>query len=266
MNLEGKVIWITGATSGIGLALVNEFSKFKNIKLVLSARKMESLEQVILKNKIQCPHILLPLDLEHPENFNTLAQKVIETFGTIDILINNAGISQRSFAKDTDLEVDKRIIAIDYIGVVALSKAVLPYFIKNKSGLFVTVSSLMGKFSAPYRTSYAGAKHALHGFFDALRLEHFGDNIQVLMVCPGFVQTNISLNSLDGKGNLHGVLDKTTSNGLTSTECAQQMISAIEKGKQEVIITKTFKEKLGVYLKFIAPRLLDKMILKSEVI
>lgn len=266
MNPSGKVIWITGATSGIGLALVRQLSQFPEIKLVLSARKLQSLEKVVAENSIKCPYLLIPMDLEQPDNFPDLAKQVVEKFGSIDILINNAGISQRSFAKDTSLEVDRRIIATDYIGVVAHTKAVLPYFIKQKSGYFVTVSSLMGKFSAPYRTSYAGAKHALHGFFDALRLEHFYDNIQVLIICPGFVQTNISFNALNGSGELHGKIDNTTANGLTADECAAQIIRSIEKDKKEVIITKTFKEKMGVYLKFFAPGLLDKIILKSEVI
>lgn len=266
MNIENKVIWITGVTSGIGLALVKILAKYPKIKLVLSARKISSLEKVISDNNIQCPHLLLPLDLEQPNHFNALAEKVVQTFGCIDILINNAGISQRSFAKDTSLEVDRKIISVDYIGVVALTKAVLPHFIKQQSGYFVTISSLMGKFSAPYRTSYAGAKHALHGFFDALRLEHFHDHIKVLLICPGFVQTNISYNALGGSGEIHGKVDNTIANGLTAEDCALRIIKAIEKDKNEVVITKTLKEKMGVYLKFLAPRLLDKIILKSEVI
>ncbi len=160
-TLSGKVIWITGASSGIGEALTYELVR-KGAKLILSARRKEELERV----KGNCtaeaqPFIrLLPLDLSEPSTLKLSAEAAIQLFGHIDILINNGGISQRSLAKDTTLDVDRRIMEVDYFGSLALTKHILPHFLKRKAGHFVTITSVMGKIGTPYRTGYAAAKHA----------------------------------------------------------------------------------------------------------
>lgn len=152
---------------------------------------------------------------------------------------------------------------IDYLGTVALSKALLPHFIKNQSGHYAVVSSLMGKFSSPLRSAYCGAKHALHGFFDALRLEHDKDNVKVTMICPGFVNTNVARNALTADGSKQGYQDNMTENGLEVSAFAKKMISAIERNKFEAYIGKF--EKFGIYVKRISPRLLHKLVLRSKV-
>lgn len=192
-----------------------------------------------------------------------VVDNAINCFGKIDILINNGGISQRSLIVDTDISVDKKLIDVDYLGTVALSKALLPHFIKNKNGHFAVVTSLMGKFSSPYRSGYCGAKHALHGFFDALRMEHQKDNIKVTIVCPGFVNTNIAKNALIGDGSLQNKQDQATEKGLTVSEFSKRMIKAIQKEKFEVYIGK--KEIFGVYLKRFFPKLLHRLVIKSDV-
>ena len=262
MKLDTKVIWITGASSGIGKGLALELSNH-NCKLILSSRRPEALETV----KKQCLNpeniAILLFDLSDYEHLKPITHQAIQFFGNVDILINNGGISQRSLVIDTDISVDKKLMEVDYLGTVALSKAILPHFIKNQSGHFVTVSSLMGKFSSPYRSGYCGAKHALHGFFDALRMEHEIDNIKVTMICPGFVNTDVAKNALVGDGSKQHSQDVATENGLSVEEFSKRMIKAIQQEKFEAYIGK--KEVLGVYLKRFFPRFLHSYVMKSQV-
>lgn len=262
MTFKDKVIWITGASSGIGKALVLELARL-DCKLIISSRRKNILEDV----RNSCPHPenvkIITFDLADYDSMNAIAKKAISLFGRIDILINNGGISQRSLIIDTDISVDKKLMEIDYLGTVALSKSVLPHFIDNKKGYYVTVTSLMGKFSSPYRSAYCGAKHALHGFFDALRLEHDKDNIKVTMICPGFVNTNIARNALTGDGSLLNNQDNATQNGLETSVFVDRMLNAIKKEKFEAYIGKG--ETKGIYLKRFFPKLLHKIILRSQV-
>lgn len=262
MIFKDKVVWITGASSGIGEELAKQISKF-DCKLILSSRRKKALETV----KFNCENPknieIVPFDLGEHDSMNTIVQIAWKCFGKIDILINNGGISQRSPIIETCIEVDKKLMEIDYLGTVALSKNILPYFVKNQSGHFVVVSSLMGKFSSSYRSAYCGAKHALHGFFDALRLEHEKDNIKVTMICPGFVNTNVARNALTADGSKQGFQDDMTENGLQVNIFVKYMIKAIQKEKFEAYIGKF--EKYGVYLKRFSPKLLHKLVLRSKV-
>lgn len=261
-RINGKVVWITGASSGIGEALAYELGK-KDCNLILSSRK----EDQLLKVKNNCSHpekvYVLPLDLENFEVMPQKAKEAISFFGHVDILINNAGISQRSLIMDTDFHVYKKLMDVDYLGTVAVTKAILPHFVARKSGHFATVTSLMGMFSSPYRSGYCGAKHALHGFFDALRLEHEKDNISVTLVCPGFIATDVAKNALKGDGSAQNTDDEATKNGMPVSELAKKMVRAMEKGKMEAYIGR--KEILAIYIKRFFPRLLHKIVLKSEV-
>jgi len=262
MSFNNKVIWITGASSGIGKALALELSKH-DCKLILSARREHALQEV--KQQCKTPeHVaILPFDLANYGNMFVVTNDAKKCFGHIDILINNGGISQRSLVIDTDISVDKKLMEIDYLGTVALTKAVLPHFVERKSGQFVTVTSLMGKFSSPYRSGYCGAKHALHGFFDALRMEHDKDNIKVTLICPGFVNTDVAKNALVGDGTKQNTQDTATQNGLPVNVFAKKMITAIQKQKFEAYIGR--KEVLGVYLKRFFPRFLHWYVLRSTV-
>ena len=259
-RISGKTIWITGASSGIGEALVYALDN-KNCRLIISSRKEEELQRV----KTNCTHLenikIISLDLANLNDMPEKAKLAFAAFGEIDILINNAGISQRSEIIDTDISVYKRLMDINYMGTVALSKAVLPYFIKRKNGHFVSVSSLMGKFAGPQRSGYCGSKHALHGFFDVLRLEHEKDGISVTMICPGYVQTNIDKNALTADGSPQQKHDIENQNGLPVAIFAQKMIRAIERKKYEAYMGK--KEVLAIYLKRFFPKLLHRVVLKS---
>lgn len=263
MNFTNKIIWITGASSGIGKALALELSKQK-VKLILSSRNEVELRKV--KNECENPSNIktLTLDLENYNNLSSKAEEALLLFGGIDILFNNGGISQRSLAKDTSIEVDKRIMDINYLGTVALTKALLPHFIQKNSGYFIVTSSVVGKIGTPLRSSYSASKHALHGFFDSLRAEVFQNNIKVIIVCPGFVQTNVSLNALTGDGTPQNKMNSATENGLTSEAFCKLLLKAVKKEKQEIYIG-GFKETLAVYIKRFFPKLLSTMIRKLAV-
>ncbi|WP_179345173.1 SDR family oxidoreductase [Winogradskyella ursingii] len=262
MVFKNKVIWITGASSGIGKSLALHLSNL-DCKLILSSRREAALNEV--RDLCARPeHIaVLPLDLAEYHSMKPIAERAISLFGTIDMLINNGGISQRSLIIDTDISVDKKLMEVDYLGTVALTKALLPHFISNQSGHFVTVTSLMGKFGSPYRSGYCGAKHALHGFFDVLRMEHEKDQIKVTMICPGFVNTNIARNALTGEGNAQNQQDEATEKGLDVNVFTKHMITAIKKEKLEAYIGQG--ETKGVYLKRFFPRLLHKVVMRSRV-
>jgi short-subunit dehydrogenase len=207
---------------------------------------------------------ILALDLEAATTLHQKVAAAITLFGGVDILVNNGGISQRAFAKDTELSVDKRILDVNYIGTVALTKALLPHFIAKKRGHFVTTTSIVGKIGTPLRSSYAASKHALHGFFDSLRAEVYEDQISVTLVCPGFVTTNVSKNALTGDGSPQQTMDKATQNGIAPAHFARLMAKAIQQKKEEIYIA-GFKEKLAVFVKRMFPKLLSKMIRKLSV-
>lgn len=259
-RIDGKTIWITGASSGIGEALTYQLDK-KKCKLVISSRKEKELQRV----KANCTHQenikIISLDLSDLNDMPEKAKVAFSAFGQMDILINNAGISQRSEIINTDILVYKQLMDINYLGTVALSKAVLPYFMKEKNGHYVTVSSLMGKFAGPQRSGYCGSKHALHGFFDVLRMEHEKDGISVTMICPGYVQTNIDKNALTADGSPQKKHNIENQNGLPVAKFARKMIQAIERQKYEAYMGK--KEVMGIYLKRFFPKLLHRIVLKS---
>jgi short-subunit dehydrogenase len=261
MYFSNKIVWITGASSGIGKALALELSK-QNCKLILSSRNKESLE--LVKSECKNPqHIaVIPLDLEKYSNLK--ADEALLVFGRIDILINNGGISQRSLVEHTSIDVDKRIMELNYLGTIALSKAILPHFIKNKSGQFAVTTSIVGKIGTPLRSSYAASKHALHGFFDSLRAENHKNKIAVTLICPGFINTNISKNALTGNGTPQGKVDVATSNGMSAECCARRMLKALKNKKEEVHIAGV-KEKLGVHVKRFFPKLFSVLVRKIRV-
>jgi short-subunit dehydrogenase len=263
-KLTNKVIWLTGASSGIGEALAYELAKQK-VKLILSARRKEELERVkgnCLK-EAQANIRVLPLDLTHSSTLKLSTKAAIQIFGHIDILINNGGISQRSLVKDTSIDVDRRLMEVNYFGTVTLTKFLLPHFLKRKKGHFVSVSSLTGKFGTPFRSGYAASKHALHGFFDAVRAEHYKDKIKVTMICPGFIHTPITFSALTGDGSPLNTMDEAQFKGKPAEWCAKKIIKAIENKKEEVYIGG--REVYGVYLKRFFPRLFSRMIRKVAV-
>lgn len=259
---KNKVVWITGASSGIGEALAKALAE-KGAKLVISSRREEELQRVKNSLKLSSENIfILPLDLGDTSNADQLTQQVISKFGRIDLLINNGGISQRALTKDTSIEIDRKIMEVNFFGTVALTKSVLPFMLKQKSGHIIAMSSIAGKFGFYYRSAYSASKHALHGFFESLRMEIYNDNVNVLIVCPGKIKTNISLNAVTGDGAKHNKMDDSTEHGLSAEDCAVEILKAIELNKEEIFIGG--KELRAVWVKRFFPKLFSKMIRKQK--
>lgn len=262
MSFADQVVWITGASSGIGEALAREFSRY-GARLVLSARREDELERV--RQSLVRPdiHLVLPLDVSEPAQFAAAVARVREHFGRLDILVNNSGISQRSAVAETDMAVDRRVFEVNYFGAIGLTKAVLPWFREQGGGLFVVISSLVGELSTPMRSAYAASKHALHGWYEALRAEEHANNIRVLMVMPGFVRTNVSINAVTADGSRHGKMDATQERGLAPEVCAAAVVEAVQRRREQVIIAG--REKVGIYLKRLFPSLYRKIIRRIRV-
>jgi short-subunit dehydrogenase len=264
MSWLNKTVWITGASSGIGRAAANRWAEL-GARVILSSRKEAALQEVADQwTEVQrAQSLILPLDLSQAEQLPSKVEEALQWAGTIDVMVHCGGISQRSTVLETTLEVDRRVMEVDYFGTLALTKALLPHFVERQAGQFVVVTSLMGLFSSPLRSGYCGAKHALHGFFESLRAEHHDDGIGVTMVCPGFIHTNISMNAVVGDGSQQGTMDAKTGAGLSPEECANKMLSAVERRKPEVLIGRF--EIVGAYIKRFAPGLMRRIVRKAAV-
>ena len=248
MRFQGKVVWVTGASSGIGEAVAVAFSK-EGAKLILSSRNAAELERV----RQACAgsgHRVAPFDLTRPDSF--------PSFGDVDVLVHSGGVSQRALAIDTDLATDRAIMELDFFGTVALTKAVLPSMLARKSGHIVPISSVVGYVGTPLRSTYSAAKHALHGFFDSLRAEVAKDGIAITIICPGYIRTNVSRNALTGDGTPLGTMDPTHAHAMSPEECAQRIVDAVAKRKQEVVIGG--KEGWAVPLKRFFPGIVARMV------
>lgn len=257
MQFRHKTVWITGASSGIGEQLAYVCIK-RGATVILSSRDKIKLEKI----KNNCEELggecsVFPFDLSDAQQIEKVADEVINKFKTIDLLINNGGVSQRSPALDTNPEVERKILETNYFGAVALTKKVLRVMIRNGGGNIAVTSSITGKFGFKLRSSYAASKHALHGYFESLRLELESKNIYITIVCPGRVKTNISKSAYAGDGLKHSKMDEGQQSGISAVKCSEQYIRAIEKDKKEVLIGGN--ELLMVYLKRFCPFLFYKI-------
>ncbi len=261
-SLNNKIIWITGASSGIGEALVIACAK-QGAKVILSSRKESELIKVQQKANLNSDNsLVLPFDLQNTSQANAYVSQIIEKFGRLDILVNNGGLSQRSEMIDTSSENERSLFEINYFSATTLSKAVLPIMLKQGSGKIVIISSIAGKFGFYLRSTYSAAKHALHGYFESLRLELEQKGISVLMVCPGKIKTNISVNALSANGIAHNVMDKSHVNAMSAERCAEIIISGIINNKEEILVGG--KELLIVKIKRLFPKLFGYLIRKQS--
>ncbi len=254
-NFTNKVVWITGASSGIGEALAHAFSAV-GARVIVSSRRTEELERVRLACAQPEQVKVLPLDLMDIPSFATKTAEAIAFFGQIDVVVHNGGISQRGLIMETSLDVQRQVMELDYFSYVALTKAVLPHFAERKAGYFAVMSSVMGKIGTPMRSAYAAAKHALHGFFDCLRAEVSPLNIQVTILTPGYIRTNISLNAVTKDGGKLGQLSADVKKGLPADQAATQILRVLARGKFEAYIGRTGGEKMALWINRIAPGVL----------
>jgi short-subunit dehydrogenase len=224
--------WITGASSGIGEALAKALSA-QGASLILSGRNISALESVA---KDCNDSLILPFEVTNFDQIETLTEQAWAWKGRIDGLVNNAGISQRSLAIDTAFEVYQQMINVDLLAPIALTQSVLPKMVNNGGGHIVAISSVAGIAGVPMRSAYCAAKHGLIGYHDSVRAENEHLGIQVHVIAPGSVKTNVSINALTADGAKRGVSDAAIDSGMAPTESAKAILSAIEAGKRELIL------------------------------
>jgi short-subunit dehydrogenase len=257
-SIKDKIIWITGASSGIGEALACEMSA-RGAKLILSSRRIAELERV--KNTCAYPDnvSILPLDLTDSVNLEEKVPTAIALFGHIDMMVHNGGISQRALVSETEIVVHREVMELNYFSYIILTKALLPHFIERGSGYFVVTSSVMGKIGTPMRAAYAAAKHALHGYFDSLRAEVSKYGIRVTLLTPGYINTPIAV--ISGDGNFASSKSEQINGGLSANKAAQQIIKAIKNETFEPYIGKFIgEERLALFVKRFMPGLFTRLI------
>ncbi len=259
-----KVVWITGASSGIGEALAYELAG-QGAKLVLSARREDRLEAVRSRCARPEQHLVLPFDMADLAVHAAQVERVIAQLGRIDVLINNAGVSQRALVRETAIEVDRRLFEVDYFGPVSLLKLVLPHMLARRSGLIATVSSVAGLVATPYRSSYAAAKAALIAFHNSLRAETHREGIEVSVLCPGFVATEIAQAALVGDGSASAGRHVVPRGALTAEEFARKAVAQLRLA-QPLIVIGGPKEKLGWWMSRLSPKLTAKLMPYTKVI
>lgn len=260
MDIKDKVIWISGASSGIGEALAYACAA-EGAQLVLSARREAELKRVAANCKMDSSKILvLPLDLEYTQNIDEKVNAVLQKFGRIDVLVNNSGMGHRSRIINTPTEIDRKIMEINFFGTIALTKAVTRIMQKQQSGKIVVVTSIMGKYGMPIYATYSASKHALNGYFESLRMEIHKDNIKVLLVCPGFINTDVDTKLLTETGKPYGIKSEMLKKGMPPTKCAHEIVLAIKSNAEHKYIGGY--EIFSVYVKQFFPQLFYKLMRK----
>lgn len=241
MTFAGQAAWITGASSGIGAALAKALAS-QGARLVLSGRNREALDAVAAECD-EC--LILPFETTDMAAIAPAVEQAWQWSGGIDLLVNNAGISQRSLAVETAYEVYERIVAVDLLAPIALTQAVLPRMLQRGSGRIAMISSIAGKVGVPMRTAYCAAKFGIAGYADALRAEvgHLG--LQIHNIYPGSVATDVSRNALTADGSKRGVSDKVIDNGIDPVDAVNRMIAAMLRGEREIIVAEGAELAMG---------------------
>lgn len=262
MNFSGKTIWITGASSGMGKALAERLAS-ENCRLIISDRDAEGMQATAEAIKLLGSEVVtVPLDMSDSKGIQDAVDKVLASGEKVDALYQFAGISQRSLAVETKLENTRRIMEVNYFGVVTLATALLPHMIENGGGQFAGVSSLVGKFGFPYRSAYSSSKHALHGFFESVLAENAKYNIKVSMIIPGRIDTNISKFAINKEGKEHGKMDPGQANGMKTDKAANVIFKGLKKEKKEILVGG--KELLMVHIRRFLPSLYYKLAQKIQ--
>ena len=251
---KGKTVIVTGASSGIGEATAKEFL-LQGAKVILVARS-ESKMYDAFKDFNQDSYSIYPFDLTRLDNIDSFVKVLIEKEGPIDILFNNAGVSQFGYFEESDLSVLDKIMDLNFFSVVQFTKSILPHMVAKKSGQIVTNTSVAGLVGSRNRSFYSSAKFALHGFFDSIRSEVIHHNVHVTLIAPGRVATNVGKNALTASGEPYGRDDRGHRKGLTSLEAAKRILNAIKSKKREAVIAKWNDIAwLAVYIRKFSPSL-----------
>lgn len=255
--MKGKVVVITGASSGIGKALAMLFAK-KGSKVVIGARNHEKIREVAEQIKLAGGQVaFVQTDVSIENDCKNLIMTAVNSFGTVDILINNAGISMRALFENTDLSVIKKLMAVNFWGTVYCTKYALPYLLEQK-GSVVGISSVAGIKGLPARTGYSASKFAMNGFMDSLRIENLKKGLHVLVAFPGFTASNIRNTALAADGSMQGESPRDENKMMTAEEVSAHIYRAIDKRKNKIILTS--QGKLTNLLNKFFPNYLDKLV------
>ena len=262
---KDKRIWVTGASSGIGKEISQQLSNFGIKQLIISGRNYANLEQV----KSSCnPDVLvkiLAFDMNNREEIAQVLQSNSELIQQIDLVIHNAGVSMRSLIEDTSLEVYDKMMQVNCMGAIQITQFILPSFQKRKSGHFVVMSSMAGKFGVPWRSGYSASKMALQGYFNVLRAENVDNHIDVTIISPGFIKTDISKHALTGDGTSYNKMDSGQKNGMEVRVAVAKMLKNIAKKKSDFLVGGFKETTLAFNLNRFFPALFRKIISKSNV-
>ena len=259
-----KTIWITGASGGIGQALAQAMAQ-AGARLIVSAPEQdtEALNALLEACQNGEAHLSVPFDLTSQASIDAAADQVLNQGIEVDILVNNAGMTHRSQILDTDIKVDRTLMEINYLGPLALTKRVLPGMVARGAGQIVVISSVLGLIATPQRSAYIAAKHAMTGFYEALRSEVANQGIDITLVFPGFVKTDIAKNAFTGDGGRHGHADPGQENAMTPEVFAQKVMSGVSARKERLLIAG--KEKVLVYLTRLSPALVSQIVRRIRV-
>lgn len=257
-----KVVVITGASSGIGAEFASQLAT-NGTRLYLIGRDIQRLEKVAHEASLKgASSICLTCDMSNAAQVDALIQTLTRAENHVDILINNAGLSQRGYANETSMEVDRYLMEVNYFSAIQLTKGLLPMLFKSLTPRIIVLSSLSGKFGFFQRSAYAASKHALHGFFESLQVENYQQGLRITMACPGRVQTPISLNAMKGDGTTHNQMDAGQQNGIPVDQCVRKILKSSLKGRFEVIIAQN--ETILLRLKSLSHQLFFKLAQKVK--
>lgn len=258
-RFKNKVVWITGASSGIGEASAKAFAK-EGAYVILSARRKEALNALAEHiGTTQC--LVLPVDLTQADARNQAVQDAIAWKGHLDVLLNNAGVTQRAPALDTTEAAARKIMDVNFFAPIELTRAVLPHMLQRNQGTVSVVSSVTGYVATPMRSTYAASKHAIQGYFNALEAELHDTGVNVTLILPGYIATPITHAAVTADGSPLGVAQQDTQDGMAPDACAKVIVDAIAKQKREQLVGGT--EIYGVYLKRFFPKLTAKIVRRA---
>ena len=264
MYFKDKIIWIIGASSGIGAALAKQLAK-QQARLIITGRNMDALlalqKECLLSTKY-CS--LLAADITEQSSVNFIGEQARKCYGQLDVVIFSAGVSQRSLAIDTPVEIDRKLMEINFFAPVIITKQLLPIFEDQQYGHIVVIGSMAGLMGFPMRTGYAAAKHALMGYFETLQVEHSLIDFHITIVNPGRINTNISMSAITANGSAHNKMDTGQLQGIPVEVCADKILGGIRKKKKHLLIAKG--EKLLYWIKWFYPSLYYKIARKKGLI
>ena len=258
---SNKRVWITGASSGIGKEVALQLADVTS-QLIISGRNTETLEALRVHCKFPEKVMVVVMDQSSPESVQQACDMVFSGRDTVDVVFCNGGVSQRALSLDTSEEVERHIFETNYFSQIQIAKRAAQSMDSSKGLHLVVTSSLLGKWGFPLRSSYAASKHALHGYFDSLRMETKESGLRITLVLPGFINTPISKNAMIEDGTLSATMDTNQADGISAFSCAQKIVAGVAAGKKEFSVGG--KETLGLLFRRFVPQWFDKMLQRKN--